>query len=105
MQGDQQRHPNYAQQPYPYPAPLVRPTSTLAVTGFVASLLWGLGFLSVLGLILSLVAMKETGKGIKGGHGFAVAGVILGALGTVGLILFGLPILVGIFEVALNPPA
>lgn len=63
-------------------------TSGLAVAGFVCSLLWGFGFLSLIGLVLSLLAMRETNKGRKGGHGLAIAGVVLGALGVIGLAVF-----------------
>jgi hypothetical protein len=58
----------------------------LAIAGFVVSLL-GLvgtgGFLCPIGLILSLVALGRGGSG----RGFAIAGIILGALGTCGGLL------------------
>ena len=72
---------------YP-PPPLVRPTSGMAVAGFVCALLWGCGVLSLLGLILSTIAMRETKTGLKGGHGFAVAEAIIGGLGSLGIVFW-----------------
>ena len=68
-----------------YYAPPVtsRPTSGLAVAGFICSLLWGFGLLSLAGVILSGIAWQPTKTGQKGGYGFAVAGVIIGTLGLV----------------------
>lgn len=59
-------------------------SNSLGIAGFVLSLLGILGtcgLLSPVGLIVSLVALKREPKG------FAIAGVILGALGSCGLIL------------------
>lgn len=76
------------QQPVYYAAPVaIRPTSGLAVAGFICSLLWGFGILSLAGVILCGVAWQRTKTGEKGGHGLAVAGVIIGALGLVGFAL------------------
>lgn len=61
------------------------PMSGLAIAGFVVSLLWGFGFLSPIGLALSLFGLKETNRGRKRGFGLAIAGTVLGALGTIGL--------------------
>ncbi len=58
------------------PAP---PTNGLAIAGFVCSVLGVLGscgLLSPIGLILSLVAVGKEPKG------FAIAGIVIGALGT-----------------------
>ena len=58
-------------------------TNGLAIAGFVCSLV-GLftGILSPIGLVLSLVAL-----GKPGGRGFAIAGVVLGLIGSCGMIL------------------
>jgi hypothetical protein len=69
----------YGQQP-----PLIRPTSGLAVGGLVTALLG----IPIVGLALSLMAFKETKTGVKGGHGLAVAGAIIGGLSTAGWVLF-----------------
>ncbi len=54
-------------------------TSGRAVAGLVTSLLC----LGPIALGLSLSAMRETKTGERGGHGIAVAGAIIGGLGTV----------------------
>ena len=56
----------------------VVPTSGMAVAGLIFAIL---GF-SPVGLVLSLVAFRKTRTGERGGQGFAVAGAILGGLGT-----------------------
>jgi len=60
-------------------------TNGLAIAGFVCALI-GLfatgGLLCPIGLILSLVAL-----GKPGGRGFAIAGVVIGLLGSCGLLL------------------
>jgi hypothetical protein len=70
--------------------PVAQPVNSLAIAGFVCSLvgLASAGLLSPIGLILSIVALGREPKG------FAIAGVVIGALGTcgalVGLIFLGL---------------
>lgn len=58
-------------------------TNVLGIAGFVVSLvgLCSAGILSPIGLIMSLVALGKRPKG------FAIAGVVLGALGSCGIIL------------------
>ncbi|MGI9013192.1 MAG: type II secretion system protein GspG [Phycisphaerales bacterium] len=68
----------------PYPVAVPEPTNGLALAGFIVSLAgWFMGgILCPVGLILSLVALRG-----PGGRGFAIAGIIIGALGTcIGLI-------------------
>lgn len=65
-----------------------RSTNGLAIASLVLGILWLGGLGSVLALIFGLVALrqiKQSGKG-QSGHGFAVAGTILGGVGTVGAI-------------------
>lgn len=82
--------PGYLQAPAGYAQaepPLIRPTSSWAVAGFICALLWGLGVLSLVGVFVSAHAWRtETARGLKGGHGLAVAGVIIGAIGSLPLI-------------------
>jgi hypothetical protein len=92
--------PPYAGYGYPPQPPLVRPTSGLAVTGFICSLLWGFGVLSLLAVVLCGIAMRDTGRGTMGGHGLAVAGLVLGLLGSISLLFFVLPVLVALFGLA-----
>lgn len=84
---------------YQVAPPTVRPTSSWAVAGFICSLLWGFGFLSIVGLFLSGHAWRtETARGLRGGHGLAVAGVILGAVGSVPAVLVVLAYFVSLFQ-------
>ena len=64
---------------YYTPVARVVPTSGLAVGGFVLALIG----IAPAGLWLSLAAFRHTRTGERGGHGLAVAGAIIGGLGTV----------------------
>lgn len=85
-------HPvNMTQQQHYYPHannPTAAPWSGLAIAGFVTSLVWGFGFLSPIGLVLSVLALRDTQRNRKRGFGLAVAGTVLGVLGTIGLAVF-----------------
>ena len=65
----------YMQPTYPYQPP----TSGLAVTALVLSLL---GF-SLLGLIFGAAALPDINAGRKSGKGMAVAGLVIGIVGSV----------------------
>ena len=73
------------QQPVVYMAQ--RPTSGTAVTGLILSLFG----VSLPGLIVSIVATGRTKTGELGGHGLAIAGIVLGGLGTIVWALLVLP--------------
>lgn len=69
------------------------PTSAMAVTGFVLGLV-GLilcpGIVSPVGLLFSVLGMRETGAASwsrKGGRGLAIAGLVLSLIGVVMLLL------------------
>ena len=82
--------PNPYAQPAPYGAPgayaygypTVR-TNTLAIVSFVASLaavfLWFIGSLTA--IITGHIALSQIKKNGEGGHGFALAGLIIGYVG------------------------
>jgi hypothetical protein len=88
----------YPQQnaPYGYPGQPVPgqpvPGKTMGIVGFVLSLL---GPLTVAGLIVSIIGMVQS-KRANAKNGFALAGIIIGAVGTVLLILFTIITIVGI---------
>lgn len=93
-------YPGYG--PYdPYGYPPRRNTNGMAVTSFVVSLV-GLiacgGVPGPLGLILGIIAMRETKRSGDDGYGFALAGTIIGAVCTVGWVLVVL-VYVGLFGV------
>ncbi len=69
-----QPQPNYAQ------PPTEQKTNTMAVVGFILAF-----FLSLVGLILSIVGLMQIKKDPAKykGKGLAVAGIIIGAIGTV----------------------
>ncbi|WP_168217017.1 DUF4190 domain-containing protein [Cellulomonas sp. Y8] len=56
-------------------APLI--ASTKATLGFVFAFLF-----APLGVVLSILALKETRTGARSGYGLAVAGIVIGALGS-----------------------
>ena len=81
--GFQPPPPSYLGQPSYRPA---QRTSGLAIASFVLSLVWILGFGSLLAVILGLVArsnIKRSG-GLQTGKGLATAGTIIGILGLLG---------------------
>ncbi|WP_159619483.1 DUF4190 domain-containing protein [Arthrobacter zhaoguopingii] len=95
--------PAYGQSPYGqpsgYPAggypgqqgPRENPGRTLGIVGLILAII---PFLSPVGLILSIVALVKSKKAGMG-NGIAVAGIIVGALFTIGLVI----LIVGIIAV------
>ncbi|MFF3066260.1 DUF4190 domain-containing protein [Oerskovia sp. NPDC057915] len=73
-----------APQGYGAPAPTTDPGKTLGIVGLVLSIL---GCTSLIGLILSIVALNKSKKaGYK--NGIALAGIIVGAVLFVGLVIW-----------------
>ena len=68
---------NYGAPPPPM-APQPQGRSGLALAGFILAF-----FVSPLGFILSLIAIFKTGAGKAAGRGLAVAGTIIGLLGSI----------------------
>src|SRR6478609_9324326 len=109
QQGYQQ--PAYGQPAYPYAA--APPTDGLAlgsmITGIAAIVLscaYGLGLLAApVALILGKVSMNriKRSQGQLGGRGFALAGFILGIVGTV-LLVLAIAVIVIVVIVAVNDP-
>jgi hypothetical protein len=69
-----------------YGHPPAQPTSGLAVTSLVFGLIGFFGGFCLFGVpcaiavLLGHLAIRETGSGERGGHGMAIAGLILGYL-------------------------
>jgi hypothetical protein len=72
----------------PYPA---SDMNGLAIASLVLGIVWLMGIGSILALIFGYVAKGqiEAARGAQGGHGLAIAGIVLGWVG-VGLILAGI---------------
>jgi uncharacterized protein DUF4190 len=94
---------------YPYgydPYAPARPTGTngKAIGALVTSLagLMLCGVPSIVGLILGVIAMRETKRTGQEGYGLALAGVIVGALAVVGWLLY---VVVIIFAIAVSSPS
>lgn len=99
-----QQPPHPAQQVQPYPQqPMVvmapaTPTSGTAVFALVAGLgsFVTCGLSGVLAIIFGHAAMKETKTGRRGGHGMAVAGLVLGYVTAIPWLLFFVMMLLGV---------
>lgn len=92
-----QPYPEYAAQPQGYAGGDDRPTSTLAVVGFIVSLVGLILPVALIGFILSLVALPQTGRDKKKGRGFAIAGAIIGGLLTL-LTIVGIILVIAFFS-------
>ncbi|MGI8687258.1 MAG: DUF4190 domain-containing protein [Thermomicrobiales bacterium] len=70
----------YGQQPYGQPPYTQAKMNTLALVGFILSF-----FISVVGLILSIIGLIQINgaNGMQKGKGLAIAGIIIGAIGTI----------------------
>jgi len=70
----------YGQPPYGQPGYTQPKMNTLALVGFILSF-----FISVVGLILSIIGLIQINgaNGMQKGKGLAIAGIIIGAIGTV----------------------
>ncbi|MHA7295488.1 DUF4190 domain-containing protein [Arthrobacter sp. HLT1-21] len=77
----------YGQGPYGggpgYGQPAENPGKTLGIVGLILSLIPGL---NIVGLIISIVAMVKSRKA-RMGNGFALAGIIIGALAVIATIV------------------
>ena len=75
------------------------PTNGLGIAGFIVSLvgLLSCGLLCPIGFLLSLVGLTKQPRG------FAIAGAIIGAIGTLWLVLFGFAMIVAFLGLASMP--
>lgn len=88
-------------QPYMVMAPVQRPTSTYATLSLVFGILGlvtvccSFGLFSLGAVVFGHAAMGETRKGIKGGHGMMVAGLVLGYLGVIPAVVLSIMAVTG----------
>ena len=75
----QQAYPGYAQQPAVAP---VNPGQTMGLAGLITAI-----FVPVVGLILSIIGLKQSKK-VGMGNGMAVAGIVIGSLFTLLYIIY-----------------
>lgn len=75
-----------------YGQPVENPGKTLGIVGLICAIIWPI---SVVGLIISIIAMVKSKKAGMG-NGFALAGIIVGAIGVV----TGIIAIVGLIAVA-----
>jgi hypothetical protein len=73
------------------PAPVGGKTNTLAIVGFILSF-----FVTVAGIIVSVIALRQIKQTGEGGHGFALAGLIIGIVGTVFWIIYFIAIIAAV---------
>ncbi|WP_299169926.1 hypothetical protein [uncultured Arthrobacter sp.] len=62
-----------------YGQPAENPGKTLGIVGLICSIIWPI---SIVGLIVSIIAMVKSRKAGMG-NGFALAGIIIGAIGVI----------------------
>lgn len=91
----QQVPPQPVQATYVAPAPAQAPYSPLAIVGFILSF-----FFSLIGMIVSIVALVSLKKDGKRGKGLSIAGIIIGGVMVVVNIIATLILLGGIAVVA-----
>ncbi|WP_026551212.1 hypothetical protein [Arthrobacter sp. H20] len=86
----------YGQGPYGagpgYGQPTENPGKTLGIVGMICSIIWPI---SVVGLIISIVAMVKSRKA-RMGNGFALAGIIIGAIGVITGVIAVVAIIAGV---------
>lgn len=92
--------PGYGQPPYGPPryggAPPVARLNGLAVASLVLSLVWMCGLGSLLAVIFGVIALRQIRERNDTGRGMAIAGTVVGSLGLLMLIGFG--VLVAVSE-------
>lgn len=95
---------NYPVPYQPPPPPLVRPTSGLATASMILGIVGLVGFClvvpSVLAVILGHFALPETRTGERGGHGQAIAGLIMGYIVAAPMLVYLVFMVVGIVMTA-----
>lgn len=94
-------YPGYP--PYPYPPPKPLGTNGKAIGALVCALAGFVfcGLPSVAGLILGVIAMRETKRTGQDGYGLALAGTIIGGAITAFMVL-GLLLWIGVFATGLT---
>lgn len=92
-------HPQQGPQPGVYYVQVpAKPWSGAAITGFVLSLLWGFGVLSLFGAVVAGIGIADTSGGAKRGRALAWWGLALGLLGAIGLVWMFAAGIVGAFS-------
>lgn len=86
MSTPQYQQPEY-QQPVNY-APLAPKTNTLAIASLISAF-----FISLLAVILGHIALNQIKNTGEGGRGLAIAGLVIGYLGIVSGLIFGIVVI------------
>ena len=75
----------------PYAPGAAQPTNGFAIASLVLSIIWLVGLGSLLAVIFGIVARRQirASGGRQGGDGLALAGLLIGILGILGLVLVG----------------
>ena len=81
-----------------YPTSTSSGTNGFAVASLVLGILWIFGLGSIMALVFGLIGRSQIEKsnGRMGGKGLAIAGIVLGAVGIVGFILWIILIVVAV---------
>jgi uncharacterized protein YacL len=86
MSTPQYQQPEY-QQPVNY-APLAPKTNSMAIASLISAF-----FISLLAVILGHIALNQIKNTGEGGRGLAIAGLVIGYLGIVSGLIFGIVVI------------
>lgn len=71
-------------------SPQAKGTNGLAIVSLVIGILWMGGIGAILALILGIVSLNQISRSGQSGKGLAIAGIVLGSVGIITLIVLGL---------------
>lgn len=70
--------------------PATSGTNVLAIASLVLAILWVGGVTSIAAVITGVVARRQIRDSRQDGGGLAIAGIVLGVMGALPLVVFGL---------------
>jgi hypothetical protein len=80
--------PGYLPYGQPYPGMPKAGTNGFAIASMVLGIVWIYGVGSILALVFGYIARSQIKRNPQGGDGMAIAGIVLGWVGLVGIVVF-----------------